>query len=243
MQQIETHSNFNLFESRGWLLLEKVYAATQVQQLCQLLTALSQSPAEAVRQREGAVYAARNVLELCPEILNEWQTQRLKLFIQQVLGPQAGLVRALYFDKPPEQTWALPWHKDLLIAVANDLHAFGYSKPRLRVGTFHTEPPVTVLEQMLTLRIHLDAMTPDNGPLEVLTGSHVTGKQLIVQDFKPTTITSAAGDVLAMRPLLVHSSGRSKPDCDQHRRVLHLEFCGIPNLPEEVIWQNFHPIL
>jgi len=226
----------------GWKLLEGIYSAEQVERFCRHLERLTLDSGESVRQRDGAVYAARNVLEICPEMKDIWRTPRLEQEILTVLGPDAGLVRALYFDKPPEQTWALPWHKDLLIAVESHHPAAGFSKPRLRVGVWHTEPPVSVLEQMLTLRIHLDAMTPENGPLEVLSGSHKTGKNLVISGFTQVTITSAAGDVLAMRPLLVHSSGRSLPDCGLHRRVLHLEFSGLPELPGAMRWNQFLPI-
>ncbi|SFJ70134.1 phytanoyl-CoA dioxygenase family protein [Planctomicrobium piriforme] len=229
-------------EQNGWELLPGIYDDERVGEFQQRLATLSDSSADAVRQRDGAVYAARNVLDLCPEILTLWRTPRLEKFITKVLGSQAGLVRALFFDKPPEQTWALPWHKDLLIAVANDLQGKGYSRPRPRAGVLHSEPPLSVLEQMLTLRIHLDPMTPDNGPLQVLSGSHRTGKTLVIDGFEQVCVTSAAGDVLAMRPLLVHSSGRSDPDCSLHRRVLHLEFAALEELPGGVEWQRFEKV-
>jgi len=227
----------------GWELLTGIYPGEQLAALQQATAPLSQQTVEAVRQRDGAVYAARNVLQLCPELVTAWRTPTLIRFLTGHLGLQAGLVRALYFDKPPEQTWALPWHKDLLIAVADNMPAAGYSTPRPRAGVLHSEPPLAVLEQMLTLRIHLDPMTLRNGPLQVITGSHRTGKDLIIHGFPEATITSQAGDVLAMRPLLVHSSGRSDPDCRDHRRVLHLEFSGVPQLPGGVCWHTFIPVL
>ncbi len=229
-------------ERQGWQLIECAYSADKVSGLQSCLSRLIESRDESVRHRAGAVYAARNVLDLCPEILTEWKAPALEEFVLSVLGPDAGLVRSLYFDKPPEQTWALPWHKDLLIAVADDTLCNGYSRPRPRAGVLHSEPPVQVLQNMVTLRVHLDAMTPENGPLEVLTGSHATGKELVITGFNRVTITSAAGDVFAMRPLLVHCSGRSHADCLDHRRVLHLEFSGLPVLPGGVKWQTFVPV-
>ncbi|MCA9025574.1 MAG: phytanoyl-CoA dioxygenase family protein [Planctomycetaceae bacterium] len=197
---------------------------------------------EAVRERDGAVYASRNVLELCPALIEAWRTERLTELLGDVLGAEVGLVRGLYFDKPPQQTWALPWHKDLTIAVREPIEAEGYSKPRLRAGVWHCEPPVEVLQAMLTLRIHLDEVTEENGPLQVLSGSHRTGKPLRIDDFQPQPVLVNAGDVFAMRPLLAHCSGRSREGTQRHRRVLHLEFAGMPKLPGGHEWHAFHPV-
>jgi len=48
-----------------------------------------------------------------------------------------------------------------------------------------------------------------------------------------------AGDVLAMRPLVSHSSGASTPGTQRHRRVLHLEFAGCEELPDGFCWHDF----
>lgn len=197
---------------------------------------------DGVRERGGAVYACRNVLELCPSLVTAWRTAPLIDLLHRVLGSNAGLVRGLYFDKPPEQTWALPWHKDLTIAVREDREVPGYSKPRLKAGVWHCEPPLTVLEAMLTLRIHLDKVTEENGPLEVLPGSQGTGKELRVGRFEPLRILAGAGDVFVMRPLLAHCSGRSHVGTRRHRRVLHLEFASIRQLPGGHRWHAFYPI-
>lgn len=226
----------------GWTLLKHVYADEDVAGLARLLDESLASAAaseEGVRQREGAVYAARNVLELCPAALTCWRRPALERLLRRVLGPACGLVRGLYFDKPPDQTWALPWHKDLTIAVADAAGGAGYSRPRLRAGVYHCEPPMEVLEAMLTLRIHLDAATAANGALSVISGSHRSGKVLATRGLSAQLIAAAAGDVLAMRPLLVHGSGRSEPGCRDHRRVLHLEFAARERLPGAVRWHRF----
>jgi len=74
---------------------------------------------------------------------------------------------------------------------------------------------------MLTLRIHLDPMTRENGSLAVVPGSHRSDDEAKGQAVAFTL--SEAGDVLAMRGLLLHASGRSYDRTTKHRRVLHLE--------------------
>ncbi len=227
----------------GWCIVDQAISSSQLMQLRVLTDRLLESPDEGVRQSEGHVYAARNVMDVAPEICDAWKSPLLLDFVQRRLGNDAGLVRVLYFDKPPEQTWALPWHKDLLIAVATTEPAPGYSTPRLRAGVPHSEPPLEVLESMITLRIHLDEITPENGPLQVASGTHRTGKTLLLEGFERHTICTAAGDVLAMCPLLAHCSGRSVPGTTRHRRVLHLEFSSLSKLPGAVRWFHFTPVV
>jgi hypothetical protein len=88
--------------------------------------------------------------------------------LQEVLGKSGGLVRALYFDKPPDRTWSLPWHKDRTIAVEdNSLQSDYFSRPTNKDGVPHVVAFDEVLQRMLTLRIHLDDVDDDNGPLRV----------------------------------------------------------------------------
>lgn len=235
--------HLSLLRNQGYVILRQVFDDKALGQLRSTVTTLANRDAEAVRQRQGGVYAARNLLELCPEVVTLWRVPVLTRFVRETLGEQAGLVRGLYFDKPPQQTWALPWHKDVKIAVRTpSKESERYSKIRPRVGVPHCEPPVEVLERMLTLRIHLDAATEENGPLQVLPGSHHTGKTLDITRFDPVPILTAAGDVLAMRPLLAHCSGQSAECTPQHRRVVHLEFAASATLPDEYTWHAFHTL-
>ncbi len=231
-----------LHREQGWCVLPQSIEPDRLLSLIELTERLAVSVDEGVRRSSGAVYAARNVIEVVPEILQVWRSAALVEFVQRRLGAEAGLVRVLYFNKPPDQTWALPWHKDLLIAVEQFIEAPGYSPPRPRAGVLHTEPPLEVLESMLTLRLHLDEITPENGPLQVASGTQRTGKTLLLEGHERHTICTAAGDVLAMTPLLAHCSGSSHPETTRHRRILHLEFSSLRDLPGPVRWHCFNPL-
>ena len=195
-----------------------------------------------IRGDEGTIYAARNVLELWPDAAQVWRVPPLPECLSDVLGPRFGLVRILFFDKPPHQTWALPWHKDLTIAVReNRLPSRHFGKPTRKAGVPHVEAPLSVLESMLTARIHLDDATEENGPLKVVPGSHRTGKALTLDLAPPIRILAQRGDVLLMRPLLAHCSGKSHPYTARHRRILHLEFAAGADLPDGYAWHHFIP--
>ena len=206
---------------------------------------LTAGTTENIKTSLGETYAARNLIKLAPELATMWRRDELVDVLRATLGETVGLVRVLYFDKHPNRTWALPWHQDMTIAVQdNRLPTTQFCKPTTKSGVSHVEASENVLHQMLTLRIHLDEVTSDNGPLKVIRGSHHQKvadqtKNAIAQSTTIDTIHAAAGDVLAMRPLISHSSGASKPGTDRHRRILHLEFSGQPQLPDGFEWYHF----
>jgi hypothetical protein len=191
-----------------------------------------------LRRAGGPIYGARNLLDLFPAAGSVWRRPRLIELLDDTLGPQHGLVRGLFFDKPPAGSWSLPWHRDLTIAVRdNSLPSSAFRNPTRKAGVPHVEAPDEVLRKMLTLRVHLDDATPENGPVKVIPGSH-TSREAPAE--RPAVVVYArAGDVLAMRPLLLHSSGEAAEGTHRHRRVIHLEFAGDEQLPSGYAWERF----
>ncbi|HZU37461.1 MAG TPA: phytanoyl-CoA dioxygenase family protein [Gemmataceae bacterium] len=163
----------------GFAVIRAVYSPDQVAGMRMALEHAFHSHATAapVRSDAGHVYAARNVLHLWPPAVEVADQPPLPELLTALLGPGYGVVRALFFDKPPERTWALPWHKDLTVSLReNRPLGGGFTKPTIKAGVPHAEAPTAVLEGMVTVRIHLDDVTEENGPLKVLPGSHRTGK-------------------------------------------------------------------
>jgi ectoine hydroxylase-related dioxygenase (phytanoyl-CoA dioxygenase family) len=81
---------------------------------------------------------------------------------------------------------------------------------------------------VVALRVHLDASTHDNGPIRVIPGSHNAGVlsdeavASYAADHDSVECLVGQGGVLAMRPLLIHAS--SKTRIGAPRRVLHIEY-------------------
>jgi hypothetical protein len=123
-------------------------------------------------------------------------------------GGQTRLSRIQAFDKSPMTNWFVPWHQD-----------------RAEGGL---DRSVCQLERTVALRIHLDDCNEDNGPLEVLPRSHTEGRlesvaiASLVETISPLLCLTVRGDIIAMRPLLVHRSQRAR--IPRSRRVLHLEY-------------------
>jgi hypothetical protein len=233
-------------DREGFTLALSVYNQDEVDQLGENLDAALCAAAgvgESIRGNGEAVYAARNLLDLFPAARECWRRPPLTDLLRSVLGTDYGLVRGLFFDKPPGRAWALPWHQDRTIAVAdNSLPSRLFTRPTCKAGVPHVEAPPELLGRMLTLRIHLDDVTPDNGPLRVAPGTHRPAAPAVDPTFADgpsLAILAARGDVLAIRPLVAHCSGHPKPGHERRRRVLHLEFAGERNLPDGYSWRQF----
>jgi hypothetical protein len=226
-------------EERGFAMLNGVFTAEECSAIIAGVEAGLASSPEAARSSQGAVYAARNILDVWPESRSIWLKPSLVEFISRVLGGSVGLVRGLYFDKPPDRTWSLPWHQDLTVAVKEHRSALGFTKPTTKEGVPHFEAPTELLERMATVRIHLDTVSNDNGPLEVVEGSHRHGKKIILECGPVRAIHAQVGDCLVMRPLLVHASGPSREGTTMHRRILHLEFAADAKPAKGLEWRWF----
>ena len=104
----------------------------------------------------------------------------------------------------------------------------------MKGGVLHACAPAVVLATVVALRVHLDDSTLTNGPLRVLAGTHARGVlthddiQRLAGGVPEVECVSPAGGVVAMRPLVVHSSSKSSDH--QHRRVLHIEYAATVRL-------------
>jgi ectoine hydroxylase-related dioxygenase (phytanoyl-CoA dioxygenase family) len=114
----------------------------------------------------------------------------------------------------------------------------------VKEGVVHVHPPVPVLERMIAARLSLDDCGHYDGALRVLPGTHRRGRldaatiRRCARDIPAATCPAAAGDLLLMRPLLLHaSSPAARP---VRRRVLHVEFAREP-LPPGLEWLPVSP--
>lgn len=176
-----------------------------------------------------------------PSVLQLLHHKRLGGYLWSIVGRDLVAIRATLFDRTIESSWRVQWHQDRVISVRERMAVPGYSPWSVKSGVPHVEPPTSVLEQMLAVRVYLDASGPENGPLRVIPGSHEWGK-VAEKDLQCRAAAATSvevhvpkGALLLMRPLLVHASTRWL--MPTHRRVLHIEFA-----PAEAIsplqWQT-----
>lgn len=195
-----------------------------------LLPALARVEHEGAVSRRGSVHVVRNLLEAVPQVRSLARMPSVRALVEPVLGPGCFVVRAILFDKTPDANWKVAWHQDLTIAVRERTDAPGFGPWSEKAGIVHVQPPAEVLRRMLTVRVHLDPCGPDNGPVQVLPGSHAHGRlgadeiDRLRDAGQPVPCTCARGGALVMRPAILHaSSPATRPG---HRRVVHLEFAA-----------------
>lgn len=170
----------------------------------------------------------RNLMgvDWCRTLANEL---RIGLSVGGFLPLDAMAVQCTYFNKSPMRNWKVGLHQDLSIPVAGrsgDPRLTGWSE---KEGQLYVHAPETLLRDMLAVRLHLDDCTIDNGPLRVVAGSHDRGRlgaaSLPEDEANGMRVdcVALAGELLLMRPLLLHSSSKATRPAGL-RRVLHFLF-------------------
>lgn len=234
----------DVIDQQGFAILPGVFGAERVACLVSDLARMLPHEGRSVLQSRGHVYGVRNLIDVWPPALSVAQDAALGIAVGSVLGKGFGLVRSIFFDKPPGRTWSLPWHRDVTIAVRDVKRtAPEFQRPTVKAGIPHVEAPAWLLRAMLIVRVALDDVGDDNGPLLVIAGSHADDPDHMPSQQDLATRTHAvhmrAGDALLIRPLVLHRSGPSKTGTGRHRRTLHFEFAGAPALPGGLEWYRF----
>ncbi len=150
-------------------------------------------------------------------------------------------VHAIFFQKSAAANWLVPWHQDLTVALRSRVDVPGFGPWTIKDGVPHVQPPIELLQEMLTVRLHLDDADEANGALRVVPGSHCFGRlspdgiRYLRTQQSEVICSVARGDALLMRPLLLHASGRCTTA--RPRRVLHIEYAGAA-LPGGLGWHE-----
>lgn len=155
------------------------------------------------------------------------------------LNPRHALVRSILFNKTPESNWYVTWHQDKTVAVTEKFDDPKWKAWSIKENILHAQPPLIVLNSMVTIRIHLDDATQNNGCLKIIPNSHQYG--FLSKDDMDGLIAKSnivyceakAGDAVIMRPHLLHASSKSIDS--SNRRVLHVEFSDW-QLPKGIDW-------
>jgi hypothetical protein len=144
------------------------------------------------------------------------------------LGATARPVRAILFGKNAATNWSLGWHQDRTIAVKARADVTGYGPWSIKAGMQHVESPFSLIERMVTIRVHLDPVPDDNAPLLVAPGSHMLGRipepalADIVARCGTALCLADRGDVWIYATPIVHASAAATPGA--RRRVLQVDF-------------------
>lgn len=168
---------------------------------------------------------------------------RIIALASELLQAEARFVRALFFDKMPGKNWFTAWHQDKTVALDKKIPMTGWGPWTVKQNVCHVQPPVEVLDAMVTIRLHLDRCDTDNGCLLVKPGSYQAGIldqaaiDKLAMEIETVPCVVASGDAVVMRPHILHASKKVKlfSDNQSHRRVVHMEFSSY-QLPQGLDW-------
>jgi len=205
-------------EKHGFVILPEVFSQAEMQLLIDDLdqSALSRTNA-----------GVRHVLKH-PAVAKLACEPRLLRIAQEVLGLGAAPFRATLFDKSPQANWLVVWHQDTALPLREQRDIPGWGPWSVKDGVIYAHAPASALRRVVALRIHIDDSVAQNGPLRVLPATHTHGVlsddaiQEAVTQIQPVNCLVPQGGVLAMKPLLVHASSKSR--AEMPRRVLHIEY-------------------
>lgn len=225
---------YNL-RQHGFTMLPLVFTADEIKAIEQCITLADNSGMNF--RKTADLFAIRRFFGEVPEVLPLVMNDRLKAVVCKLFGSDYFVVKSIYFDKPGNSNWFVAYHQDLTIAVKEKQPTDGYTKWTVKQGQYAVQPPLEVLENIYTVRIHLDDTDADNGALKVIAALHNKGI------YRPENIDwenecehiceVPAGGVMIMKPLLLHASNRTINN--NNRRVIHIEFSSL-TLPDELQW-------
>lgn len=222
-------------ESNGFTTIKHVFSDLQIIRMLELIDQADTS--KGTFRKSADLFAIRQFLKEVPEINKLILNNEFKALIRDLFGSDYFIVKSIYFDKPEQSNWFVPYHQDLTISVDKKAELDDYRKWTLKQDQFSVQPPLDLLKQIFTVRIHLDDTDENNGALKVIPGSHL--KDIYrPEDIDWTTETEhicdvPKGGIMIMKPLLLHSSSRTTNN--NKRRVIHVEFCN-QELHQELQW-------
>lgn len=232
-QEITAFSPAPEFADRGFSIIPGVFTQQEIEAILQLIDAAPSG--KPVFRKNEDLFAIRRFFREVPGVASLVFTHRLKAIIDAILSG-CFVVKSIYFDKPPTSNWWVASHQDLTIAVDRRADFPGFDHWTTKQDQFSVQPPVAILENIFTVRIHLDDTNKENGALRVIPGSHRKGivRPHANQEGLPEcTCEVPRGGIMLMKPLLLHSSGRTTNR--RSRRVIHIELSN-HELPGGLVW-------
>ncbi len=234
-QYIENHKQY--FFEKGLTVINSVFSDDKIEKIAKII-----EQADASREnfrKSDDLFAVRQFLKEIPEIKNLIFNDTLKTIIREFFGEKYFAVKSIYFDKPETSNWYVAYHQDLTISVDKKLEMLGFGPWTNKKNQFAVQPPLPFLENICTIRIHLDDTNEYNGALKVIPGSHIRGiyrPETIARSIETEKICDVQkGGIMIMKPLTLHGSNRTTDG--RRRRVIHIEFSDM-ELPEGLKWSE-----
>ncbi|OCX53690.1 phytanoyl-CoA dioxygenase [Mucilaginibacter sp. PPCGB 2223] len=227
----------NNIDSKGYSIINNIFDQTQLDAIVDIIE--KTDTGRPSFRKTNDLFAIRQFLKEIPEIRSLIFTAKLNELISRIFGDDYFAVKSIYFDKPDDSNWFVAYHQDLTISVDRKIQLSDFGPWTVKYQQFAVQPPINILQNNFTIRIHLDDTDEQNGALKVIPGSQLKGV------YRPETVNWGEerehicavekGGVMIMRPLLLHASDRTVNN--KKRRVIHIEFSNI-QLPAGLNWSE-----
>lgn len=229
-------------KDNGFAVLDRMYSDSEIEAIIAIIETATTK--QQLAESSANLFAIRQVIKKIPELKSLLFTKTLHELLYSIFEEPCFLTKAIYFDKPSESNWFVAYHQDLSISVDRKESVSNYQNWTFKKGQFGVQPPLDVLENIVTVRIHLDKTEKENGALKVISNSHSKGI------YRPETIDwnketehiceVEKGGIMLMKPLTLHASERTTNH--KQRRVLHLEF-STKQLTKPLEWLEFETLI
>jgi len=241
MPSVLPQTNADQLSADGYVIIPDVFTPSECDAILQCIDAAAQD--KTTFRKSADLFAIRQFLKELPETQALILSDKLKSLISGLFGQGYFVSKSIYFDKPARSNWFVAYHQDLTISVDKKIELTGFGPWSAKQDQYAVQPPLSILEDNFTVRIHLDDTDAANGALKVVPGSHRKGiyrPETIDWDVEAEHICPVPrGGIMMMRPLLLHASGRSTND--RKRRVAHIEFSKAA-LPGNLRWSEHLPM-
>jgi len=228
--------------SEGFAVIDNIFSNEEIDHL---VTIISKADSTNLTFRKtNDLFAIRQFFKEVPESVDLIFNSKLRTIIATIFGNDFFIVKSIYFDKPGASNWFVAYHQDLTISVDKKVILEGYGPWTTKQHQFAVQPPLHILQDNFTIRIHLDETNENNGALKVIPKSHLKGiyrTETINRTIETeNTCTVKKGGIMLMKPLLLHASARTINN--NKRRVVHIEFSR-SGLPTGIKWAEYNAAL
>lgn len=231
----------NDLANNGYSVINSVYSEEEITEIGKLIDQLDTS--NPIFRKTDDLFAIRQFIKEVPEIKKLVFNSNLLEIIRNIADGDYFIVKSIYFDKPEKSNWFVPYHQDLTISVNQKKELAGFINWTKKHNQFAVQPNNEILENIFTVRIHLDDTNSENGALKVLDKSHLKSVCRIDEiDFtmeKEVICNVNSGGIMLMKPLTFH--GSNKTTNNKNRRVIHIEFSN-KILPDGLQWSEYASI-
>lgn len=225
----------------GFIVINDVYTNQEVDNILDDISKTDSSTPSF--RRTNDLFAIRQLFKEIPSIAYFAFNEKLIGIITKEFGNEFFVVKSIYFDKPEASNWFVFYHQDLTVSVNKKMDIDGFECWTKKQNQYAVQPPLSILQDNITIRIHLDTTTEENGALKVIPGSHLKGiyrpETIDWNEEKEVNCCVEKGGVMIMKPLLLHASGRTTNG--NKRRVIHIEFSR-SKLPGSLRWSEYRQV-